>query len=148
MLRFPGCARNKLQSLTAMPKPATILLGAGLSKKCMLVLCIRKYSHSDAKGNLQRPMGKRRSLPHPFDILLFDLVHHIPSNIPESSFQTGYSFMQTTRRSFALSLQDEAKIGGTFLEPTVLTWTGCLYNNFDNSMSIGYVHTTKQLAQM
>ena len=49
-------------------------------------------SHSDAKGNLQRPSGKRHSLTHSVDHLSFDMFDQVPSNIPESSFPARFIF--------------------------------------------------------
>ena len=40
--------------------------------------------HSDSVGHFGRPSGKRRSLAHSVDHVSFDLIDHVPSDIPES----------------------------------------------------------------
>ena len=45
--------------------------------------------HSDSEGHLRRPTGKRHSLAHSVDHVSFDLIDHVPSDIPESSFPAG-----------------------------------------------------------
>ena len=51
----------------------------------MVGLCARKMSHSGAEGDLTRPSGKRRSLSHSMDHMSLVMVHHVPSNIPQSA---------------------------------------------------------------
>ena len=44
------------------------------------------FSHSDACGHFQRPSGKRHSLAQFVNNLSFNVVDHVLSNNPESSF--------------------------------------------------------------
>ena len=43
-------------------------------------------SHSDAKGNVTRPSGNRHSSSHSIHHMSLDVVDHVSSNIPKSSF--------------------------------------------------------------
>ena len=63
-------------------------------------------------------------------------------------------WLTTSRSTFqssflAWSLKDEARIGGTFLVLTVLTWTGLFERiNLDHPITIGHVRTTEQVANV
>ena len=46
---------------------------------------LETFLQSDAKGNATRPSGKRHSSSHFIDHMSFDVVDHVPSNVPESS---------------------------------------------------------------
>ena len=47
---------------------------------------LETFSHSDATGNYQRPSGKRHAIAHLVDHVSFDVVDHVTSNIPDTSF--------------------------------------------------------------
>ena len=51
---------------------------------------ILTLSHSDAKGNLQRPSGKRHFLAHSVGHLSFEVVDHVPPRTTESQFPTKF----------------------------------------------------------
>ena len=91
MLQFLGWARNTQPCPTAVSKEKSLLwTPAGDWKVYLHCNCgtvFQKHCRFPMlRGNLTRTRGKLHSLSHSTDHMSLDVVDHVPSTIPESSF--------------------------------------------------------------
>ena len=95
------------------------------------------------RGNLTRTRGKLHSLSHSTDHMSLDVVDHVPSTIPESSFPAIFFGQRSSHHSYDHT-RSQSQFG------TRVTNSPCrlVLANLDSSVSIRYVRTTEQVADI
>ena len=143
--QFPGCPRSKQPCLTAVTNQKYLLHNGLYTSIAIVALHFRNIFAFRCWKNLTRPSCTNYSLSRFIDHMCFDMVDHVPSNIPESSFTARLYISEDNEPVIRTIIQGRRlklrRVSRTHRVDLDWLFAG---TNLDSSISTRYLRTTEQ----